>query len=308
LSGEERNNKRSRIMMKAFMRLPWSHGSVLSLGVVCCLGCGFKRRRQFEVLGKIMPFGVGLHVLIALFFAFHAYKTRQNMYWLFILFMFPLLGSVVYFLAIYLPEIRDSRGVRTAARKLVRIVDPARELRLAKQAFELTPTVDNRLRLAKALLDAGSPEAALEEFLQAANGPFSEDPALLFGMARAQMEVTRFEAAAQTLEKLFALHPQKRQQPEIALLYARSLAACGASDTREAFDAALMIANGPEVKCFYADWLKERHHESDRQKARALYEEVLGDSRYWNNRHSRTLNRPWLQHAKQALEEMEKVT
>jgi hypothetical protein len=264
-------------------------------------------------LGEIMPFGLGLHVLVALFFAFHAYKTRQNMYWLFILFMFPLLGSIVYFLAIYLPEIRDSRGVRAATRKLAHIVDPARELRLAEQAFALTPTVDNRLRLAKALLDADSPEAALEQFQQAANGPFSEDPELLFGMARAQMEVTRFEAA-QTLEKLFALHPQKRQQPEIALLYARSLAACGAANTREAFDAALVIANGPEAKCFYADWLKEHlhdghdGHDGDRQRARALYEEVLGDSRYWNNRHSSALNRPWLQHAKQALEEMESVT
>jgi hypothetical protein len=255
-----------------------------------------------------MPFGVGLHVLIALFFAYHAYKTGQNMYWLFILFMFPLLGSIIYFLAIYLPEVRASRGVRTATRTLARIVDPARELRSAKQAFDLTPTVSNRLRLAKALLEADHPDAALETFQQAANGPFSEDPELLFGMARAQLELARFEAAAQTLEKLFALHPQKRQQPEIALLYARSLAACGASDTRAAFDAALVIANGPEVKCFYADWLKERQHENDRQKARALYEEVLGDSRYWNNRHSRTLNRPWLQHAKQALEEMESAT
>lgn len=43
-----------------------------------------------------MPFaGLGLHVILALICAVHAIRTRQNMYWLFILFGFPLLGSLV---------------------------------------------------------------------------------------------------------------------------------------------------------------------------------------------------------------------
>ena len=48
-----------------------------------------------------MPFvGLGLHVLVALFFAIHAVRSGQNMYWLFILFVFPLLGSIVYFVVV----------------------------------------------------------------------------------------------------------------------------------------------------------------------------------------------------------------
>lgn len=59
-----------------------------------------------------MPFlGIGFHVIVALFFAVHVVRNNQNMYWLFILFAFPLLGSVVYFFAIYLPEMRHSRTV-----------------------------------------------------------------------------------------------------------------------------------------------------------------------------------------------------
>ena len=43
-----------------------------------------------------MPiFGLGLHILIAIFFAIHAIRTGREMYWLLILFMFPLLGSIV---------------------------------------------------------------------------------------------------------------------------------------------------------------------------------------------------------------------
>ncbi len=37
-----------------------------------------------------MPFlGIGFHVIVALFFAVHVVRSNQNMYWLFILFVFP---------------------------------------------------------------------------------------------------------------------------------------------------------------------------------------------------------------------------
>ena len=56
--------------------------------------------------------GIGLHVIIALFFAVHAVRSGQNNYWLFILFAFPLLGSVVYFFANLLPNSRLQRHAR----------------------------------------------------------------------------------------------------------------------------------------------------------------------------------------------------
>ncbi|GHU14201.1 hypothetical protein FACS189441_3310 [Betaproteobacteria bacterium] len=254
-----------------------------------------------------MPFlGIGLHVLVALFFAVHALKSQQNMYWLLILFSFPLLGSIVYFFAIYLPELKTSRIARTATRTLVNIADPVRELRAAEQAFEMTPTVGNRIRLAAALLDSGNPEAALEQYQQGVNGAFANDPELLSGMARAQMELGDAEATLKTLEKLFAIHPKRQQHAALALLYARSLAANQSANTRAAFNAALTVADGPESKCHYADWLAARNDEADRTKARALYEEVINDSRHWNNRHTKNLNRQWLQHAREALAGNEK--
>ena len=41
-----------------------------------------------------MPFvGLGLHFLIALFFAVHALRNGKQMYWLIILFSFPTIGK-----------------------------------------------------------------------------------------------------------------------------------------------------------------------------------------------------------------------
>ena len=45
-----------------------------------------------------MPYiGIGLHVLAAIYFAVHAIRSGQSLYWLILLFSFPLLGSIVYF-------------------------------------------------------------------------------------------------------------------------------------------------------------------------------------------------------------------
>jgi len=120
-----------------------------------------------------MPYiGIGFYVIVAIYFAVHAVRTRQNIYWLLILFAFPLLGSVVYFFAIYLPNLRQSRGARSAARTITRLVDPDRAVREARSDFDRAPTVEHRMRLAAALLAAGNAGGALEHYQAAANGPF----------------------------------------------------------------------------------------------------------------------------------------
>ncbi len=245
-------------------------------------------------------FGIGLHVLVAIFFAVHAVRRGQNLYWLIILFMFPMLGSIVYFFVVYLPEMRGSRGLQVAKNTLINIVDPSRELREAREAFDITPTVGNRLRLAAALLESGAAQEALEQYRQAAQGPFENDPALLAGMAQAQMATHAPADTARTLEKLFGTSPLQRQQPALALLYARSLAEIGAPNTREAFESAMRVANGPDTKCFYADWLVRHGAAEDKTTARSYYEEVVSDSRHWHE-HARHVNREWLRHAKEAL-------
>ena len=103
-----------------------------------------------------MPFvGIGLHLIVALFFAIHAVRTGQPIWWLFILFSFPLLGSIVYFVAIYLPNSRLQRTAGKVVAAAAKALDPTRELREAREAFEFTPTAQNQMRLAAALLEAG---------------------------------------------------------------------------------------------------------------------------------------------------------
>src|ERR1700754_1714401 len=261
------------------------------------------RRRAPKLNLSMSYFGIGLHVIIAIGFAIHAVHTRQNIYWLFILFAFPLLGSLVYFFAVCLPAMRQSRGGYAASRAISQLVDPDRALREARADFERAPTVQHRMRLGAALLQAGRAGEALEQYQAAANGPFADDPGLLLGLAQAQFAVGQASAADATLTRLFAANPQARNQGEPALLYARTLDALGAPGTRAAYEAALRCASDAAPRCLFADWLLKQADQADRERARSLYADIVQDAKYWP-RHAREHNREWLQRAQSALASM----
>src|SRR5688572_18784931 len=106
-----------------------------------------------------MPFaGLGLHILLALLCAVHVVRAGQQLYWLFILFAFPLLGSLVYFFMVYMPNSRLERGAMKAVAAAAKAIDPSKEVRAARADYEETPTAQNQMRLAAALLEVGEAE------------------------------------------------------------------------------------------------------------------------------------------------------
>jgi len=244
-----------------------------------------------------MPiFGIGLHILIALYFAIHAVRRGHNLYWLLILFSFPLLGSIVYFFVAYLPELRESRGLRKAGRAVVQALNPGREMREAREAYELTPTINNRLRLAAALLNTGDVAAALQHYLEAAQGPFATDAVVLRGLARTQLAADRPQDAVSTLDRLYADSKEACRHPEAALLYARARAAAQLDGAREAFELALQVATDAEPKCCYADWLMTQPDAEAHQQAVGLYQQIIKDSAHWHS-HAKVHNAEWLRRA-----------
>jgi hypothetical protein len=174
-----------------------------------------------------MPiFGIGLHILVAIFFAIHAVRAGRELYWLVILFMFPLLGSIVYFAVVFLPDARLKRGVRKAGSAIQKSLDPRRDVRQARQAFDLTPTAHNQMRLAAALFDAGEHAEAVEQYDACLRGPFAGDAEIGVGAARAKLANNQPQAAIDVLEPLRARHPNFRAE-QVGLLLAGAYACAG---------------------------------------------------------------------------------
>ncbi|MGA0613090.1 tetratricopeptide repeat protein [Caldimonas sp. KR1-144] len=202
-----------------------------------------------------MPFaGLGLHILLALFCAVHVVRTGQQLYWLFILFAFPLLGSLVYFLAVYLPNSRLERGAIKAVSAAAKALDPGKEVRIARANFDETPTAQNQMRLAAALLEAGEPQEAATLYEGALKGPFASDPDLRFGAARAFVECQRYQEALGHLEELRRTRPDYRPDG-VSLLIARSYAGTSRSaQAREEFERAVEKFGTFEARAEYAIW------------------------------------------------------
>ncbi len=232
--------------------------------------------------------GLGLHFLIALFFAVHAMRSGQQMYWLIILFSFPLLGSIVYFLVVYLPNSRLERGAQKIVAAAAKTLDPTKELREARSTFEYTPTAQNQMRLASALFEAGAADEAAMHFEACLKGPFSCDLEIRFGAARAHFACGRASQAIAHLEFVRQTDPKFRAE-QISLLLAHSLDAAGRKqDAKAEFESALARFGSFETRAEYAIWAV---NSGDSELAARLYVELQKSMERWN-RHTRELNMP----------------
>lgn len=245
-----------------------------------------------------MPYvGFGLHILIAIMCAVHAVRSGRNLYWLIILFSFPLLGSLVYFLVEMWPEMRASRTSRQARHAVRGFLDPGTELREAQEAVEISPTANNHARLAEVLRASGDAKAASEHYHISTQGLHGQDPHLLYGLASAEFEDNQPGAARESLERIRDINGKFPTQ-EGHLLYARTLAILGDTGAAQReFADVVTYFNSPEAKCRYAQWLIAH---GDRVRATALFEDVVKGAKLWSAR-AKGLHRDWLRQVEDGL-------
>jgi hypothetical protein len=231
-----------------------------------------------------MPiFGIGLHIIVAIFFAIHAIRSGRELYWLLILFMFPLFGSVVYFFAIFLPDFRATyhvqKGLYKAANVAVNAIDPGRELREAKAAYDFTPTAQNQWRYADALLAADKVAEAVEQFELCLQGPFANDLEIQFAAANAQLRFNQSDKALQLLLAIRQSNPSFRTEA-VTLMLAQIHALQGnQAQAKEEFEQAVARFGSVEARAEYAIWAAQS---GDMNTARHLYAELEQLKKHWN--------------------------
>ncbi len=210
---------------------------------------------MFGLLGALPLPLVGLYYLAAIAMCVHVSRNNQPMYWMWIILGFPPLGGLAYFFAIMLPDLTGTTAARRMGQAAQQALDPGRTWRVAKVQYDEAPTVQNIMRLAEAAMGLGRWDEAEELYAQAAQGHYAEDPALLLGRARAQVELGR---PAEALEQLTKLAATGSKQPQGDLIRARALQALGRTDEAEkAFDLAVERMTGLEALARQAAFLAE---------------------------------------------------
>lgn len=235
-----------------------------------------------------MPFlGIGLHVIIALFFAVHAVRNGQPIFWLIVLFSFPVLGSIVYFLVVYMPTSRLERGAQKVISSAIKTLNPGKELREARSAFDYAPTAQHQMRLASALLEMGQAEEAATHYEACLKGPFASDLNIRLGAARAYLACERYAESLNHLELIRQKDPNFRAE-QISLLTAKALTGANRrQDARAEFESAMAKFGSFEVRAEYAIWAVTV---GDMETAGKLQIEIQRAMERWN-RHTREMNR-----------------
>jgi len=220
-----------------------------------------------------------LHIIIAVCFAVHAVRTGRQLFWLFILFSFPMLGSVVYFLVEYLPSSRLKSGFKGAVSIASKALNPDAELRAAQKAVDLTPTVQNRMRLAKALMAKGDSAKAVEQLDQCLTGQFANDPDIGFIAATAKFQNKQPADAIHLLNKIRQRNPEFRQE-QVSVLLAQALVAAGDHEkAKQEFIHAVSTYGSVEARAEYAIWAAST---GDTETALKLREDLEHSWKHWN--------------------------
>jgi hypothetical protein len=242
-------------------------------------------------------YGLGLSTLFAIFFAVHALRTGRPIFWLMILFFFPVLGSVVYFIVEFLPEMRVGTRVSKVTAVAGRALDPTRELRDAREALDMTPTAQNRILLARALMNSGQPAEAAVQFEECLNGPFANDSEIGFLAAEAHLASGQAARALELLQLIRNRDPNFRQEL-MAVAMGRALAANGDNaaaglELRQASER----FGGIESRGEYAIWAAQN---GDTETARQLKIELQKSYANWSGQ-TRAMHKPLMKRVEAAV-------
>lgn len=244
---------------------------------------------------SFLPFPLWWLVTVALqiFFAVHAVRNGKPL-WLLLIFFFPMLGSLVYFFAEYLPS-RRSGGMGPAARGLARRLNPGAEIRRLEDQVAHNASVENRMLLARAFREGRRNGDAVAQLRACLGGVHGEDPKVLYELAAALHANGEFAEARAAFDRLRQVKTPSREQ---MLLSARIHEDAGElDDAAREYAPLARHAAGEEARARYGLLLRRlgRHDE-----ARTVFEEVLRHARMSPGFY-RGENREWIAIAKREL-------
>ena len=236
-------------------------------------------------------------VLLQIACAYHAYRNGNAQPWLFIILLFPLVGSIVYIVAVVLPGFRHTSQAQQVATGVRKLIDPDRDLRERLQEADLVDSADAKRGLAEELMRRGDFPAAVRLLEGAATGIHADDPALLYVLARARFGAMDFAGTQKTLDELRVANPNW-QSGDAHLLYARALEGQGQDLAALAeYEAVAKYFAGEEAKCRLAMFLQKMGRADD---ARAVYQAVAKSGER-ANKFQRQMQREWYALAKRNL-------
>jgi hypothetical protein len=214
---------------------------------------------------------ISIYLILAIALAVHAIKTGRSPWWVFILLFLPFAGSLAYIVVEIVFPMFQTRTARQVGSGISTMLDPDREFRERLAEAELVDSVDAKRALAEECEKRGQWQEAIRLYKAAATGIFADDPAVLLGLARAQLGAGDAPSCLETLDKLDTQASLRNQEAQ--LLLARALEATGRTEEAlEEYEAVSRYYAGFEARSRYALLLLKQGRV---EQARELFREVV---------------------------------
>lgn len=236
-------------------------------------------------------------LVIQFAFAAHVFRSGRSYLWILPIMFLPLIGCAAYLIFAMLPDAARSDSTRRFADDVVNTVDPGRSYREKKRQVELVGSAQAKRELADECIKRGYFQDAIDLYESALGNGFSDDPAMLHGLARARLLAADGAGAQATYEKLKAADPVAFSA-DAELDYARALALQGKNDEALLqYEKVLPKYPGEEARCRYALFLQTL---GQKERARRVFQEIV-DSVRGAPPYYRSRQREWLKIARQNL-------
>lgn len=230
----------------------------------------------------LYTFGLAIHTIIALFFCFHAFRTHQDTYWIYILLAFPVLGSIIYFIAIYRHDLHSNEAFNKTAKGITKLIDPQKELKEASKQYGYAATPENLERLAQAYMAVGEPLNAAKVYIECLENPLNDRVKITLCAANALFEAGRFDHALSYLQSIEAKEAGLMAE-SYAVLAAKCLSAMNQfSDAEALYRKACEAYHSININIEFLLWgyQMKRHDIIDGQEAK-----VQGMMNNWQPQH-----------------------
>jgi hypothetical protein len=246
-----------------------------------------------------MPLLIALGAVVQAYFVYHVYRSGRPYWWAFVILSVPVLGCIAYYLLQIFPGSREHRSARIAAHQLARAFNPSSELRRRLGELAVCSSVANKIAAADEFMRCGIFGQAVHLYQSALSGPHADDPNLLLGLARAQVNESDYDDAKATLARLKSIDSRYRPE-EARLLLARTLENTGETATALAeYEDLARVYVGLEAKCRYGMLLKQLGFTA---KANSVFKDLLEHAKHF--RLNLDTERPWIDAARRHVVEV----
>jgi len=195
---------------------------------------------------------IALSVLIQIACAVHCVRTGRSGLWLMVIIFLSIPGCFAYFLFEILPGLAGRREVRAVRQAAVKVIDPERNLRAAREALDIAETAANHSALADALAALGRWSEAIPHYEAAQAKAPGVDRGIQLKLAAACFEAGLPDRARALLEEL-PPSGSPSENDRAALLLARLLEQAGETDRALAIYADVgERLSGAEAQCRHA--------------------------------------------------------